>query len=291
LKRRGGAAGFGGSKANTDARMERDQDDDDDDKRLVYRVCSKMNPEAKRSRMLESGDSTEVKKRKEVSGVLDSVGMTGRVKTEMLTLEDTVAKSGSAEGSIPSAKPCTMSASPVKAEEKKYSTSSSDNSHLREVWGESAEVEDKRLLASAGMKGRLYGRKRKFVGNIEVEKNAVSPSAHPESSAKTDSTANSGHEASESQSAPLGLKDGHDGERLSGDSRAEKSEMGSYVDGNEDISPMSRRNRREPKVPGKLIPLLDCLRTVCAHKYAPVFKHNHDHQVKRTKEEKCMVYI
>jgi hypothetical protein len=285
LKRRGGA---GGSKANHDARIEHDPDDDDDDKRLVYRVSSKMNPEAKRSRLLESGDSTEVK-RKEASGLLNGLCMAGRVKTEMLTLEDTVAKSGSAEGSIPSSKPNNMmSASPVKAEEKKYSTSSSDNSHLREVWGESAEVEDKRLT-SAVMKGRLYGRKRKFVGNIEVEKNAISPSAHPESSAKTDSTANSGHDLSESQSAPLGSKDGHDVERLSGDSRAEKSEMGSYIDGNEDISPMSRRNKREPKVTGKLIPLLDCLRTVCAHKYAPVFKHNHENQVKKKKN--CRVYI
>ncbi|KAG6557529.1 hypothetical protein Mapa_000803 [Marchantia paleacea] len=61
----------------------------------------------------------------------------------------------------------------------------------------------------------------------------------------------------------------------------EKSEVGSSMDSIEDMSPSSRKNRREPKVPGKFLPLLECLRVICAHKSAPLFKQRQDYQEKR----------
>ncbi|XP_057840754.2 uncharacterized protein LOC131050574 isoform X2 [Cryptomeria japonica] len=41
----------------------------------------------------------------------------------------------------------------------------------------------------------------------------------------------------------------------------------------DEMSSMSQRSRREAKVPGKLLPLLECLRTISAHKFGPIFKH------------------
>ena len=46
-----------------------------------------------------------------------------------------------------------------------------------------------------------------------------------------------------------------------------------------ETSPMSKRSRREPKVTGKLLSLLECLRSITSHKFGPVFKHKHESQV------------
>lgn len=90
----------------------------------------------------------------------------------------------------------------------------------------------------------------------------------------------SSHEGSDSaheQSKDGGDNDGEDEERKPGtrdygESQVDKSEAGSPVDGLDDMSPSSRRNRKEPRVPGKLFPLLEVLRKVCNHKSAYLFK-------------------
>jgi len=45
--------------------------------------------------------------------------------------------------------------------------------------------------------------------------------------------------------------------------------MEDRMEGTDEIetSPMSRRSRREPKAPGKLLPLLECLRAITSHKF------------------------
>lgn len=55
------------------------------------------------------------------------------------------------------------------------------------------------------------------------------------------------------------------------------------MEGTDEIetSPMSRRSRREPKVPGKLLPLLECLRTITSHKFGSLFKHKLESQNKQ----------
>ncbi|GLJ17997.1 hypothetical protein SUGI_0317140 [Cryptomeria japonica] len=81
------------------------------------------------------------------------------------------------------------------------------------------------------------------------------------------------------ESGGKGLSSSHEdymSARSSGDSHMEG-------EGAEEIetSPMSRRNRREPKVPGKLLPLLECLRSISSHKFAPLFKHRLESQSKQ----------
>eukprot|EP01018_Ginkgo_biloba_P033281 Gb_11179 [translate_table: standard] len=61
----------------------------------------------------------------------------------------------------------------------------------------------------------------------------------------------------------------HQATRSSGDSHAE---------GTDEMSPMSKRSRREAKVPGKLLPLLECLRAISAHKFGSIFKHRLESQ-------------
>ncbi|KAH9331043.1 hypothetical protein KI387_003151, partial [Taxus chinensis] len=68
--------------------------------------------------------------------------------------------------------------------------------------------------------------------------------------------------------------------RSSGDSHMEGDDGGDDADQIE-TSPMSRRNRREPKVPGKLLPLLECLRSICNHKFGSLFKHKLESQNKQ----------
>ncbi|KAG0564929.1 hypothetical protein KC19_8G150500 [Ceratodon purpureus] len=90
----------------------------------------------------------------------------------------------------------------------------------------------------------------------------------------------SSHEGSDSVQERY--KDGgdHSGEREErrqrlrdyGESQIDKSEAGSPADGHDGMSPSSRRNRREPRVPGKLVPLLEVLRNICNHKSAYLFK-------------------
>lgn len=55
------------------------------------------------------------------------------------------------------------------------------------------------------------------------------------------------------------------------------------MEGTDEIetSPMSRRSRREPKVPGKLLPLLECLRSITSHKFGSLFKHKLESQNKQ----------
>lgn len=73
--------------------------------------------------------------------------------------------------------------------------------------------------------------------------------------------------------------------RSSGDSHMEDRMEGTddRMEGTDEIetSPMSRRSRREPKVPGKLLPLLECLRSITSHKFGPVFKHKRESQNKQ----------
>eukprot|EP00897_Mesotaenium_endlicherianum_P002667 jgi/Mesen1/2428/ME000157S01574 len=58
------------------------------------------------------------------------------------------------------------------------------------------------------------------------------------------------------------------------DSRAMDPE--SPLDSKEDMSPTSRRSKKEPKVPGRLQPLLEVMRSLRAHKFAPLFRHRPD---------------
>eukprot|EP01018_Ginkgo_biloba_P024263 Gb_34734 [translate_table: standard] len=67
--------------------------------------------------------------------------------------------------------------------------------------------------------------------------------------------------------------------RSSGDSHIDRA--GSQMEGTDEMSPISRRSRREPKVPGKLLPLLECLRSICSHKFGSLFKHRLESQNKQ----------
>lgn len=73
--------------------------------------------------------------------------------------------------------------------------------------------------------------------------------------------------------------------RSSGDSHMEDRMEGTddRMEGTDEIetSPMSRRSRREPKVPGKLLPLLECLRSITSHRYGHLFKHKRESQNKQ----------
>lgn len=60
--------------------------------------------------------------------------------------------------------------------------------------------------------------------------------------------------------------------------RATRSSGDSQVEGTDEMSPMSKRSRREAKVPGKLIPLLECLRAISAHKFGSIFKRRLESQ-------------
>lgn len=60
--------------------------------------------------------------------------------------------------------------------------------------------------------------------------------------------------------------------------QATRSSGDSQVEGTDEMSPMSKRSRREAKVPGKLIPLLECLRAISAHKFGSLFKHRLESQ-------------
>lgn len=60
--------------------------------------------------------------------------------------------------------------------------------------------------------------------------------------------------------------------------QATRSSGDSQVEGTDEMSPMSKRSRREAKVPGKLIPLLECLRAISAHKFGSIFKHRLESQ-------------
>uniref|UniRef100_A0A0D6R6X0 Bromo domain-containing protein n=1 Tax=Araucaria cunninghamii TaxID=56994 RepID=A0A0D6R6X0_ARACU len=75
-------------------------------------------------------------------------------------------------------------------------------------------------------------------------------------------------------------KESEDFTRSSGDSHMDTDRPGSQAEGTDEIetSPMSKRSRREPKVPGKLLPLLECLRTISSHKFGPLFRHRLESQ-------------
>lgn len=60
--------------------------------------------------------------------------------------------------------------------------------------------------------------------------------------------------------------------------QATRSSGDSQVEGTDEMSPMSKRSRREAKVPGKLLPLLECLRAISAHKFGSIFKHRLESQ-------------
>lgn len=265
---------------------------DDDDKRMVRKAMVEKNfLDALSSLPVESADSTEGKGQEALAAkTLCLEPLTIKVKKEILACkeEDEIVP-GLGAVKVGGEHSGRLSTGPLNAEGRNRSASSTENSLLHEVWGESVEAVDKEMKR-ANKRRRLLGRDRKRKATtfnttgLEGVRGATEPPRQVEFAVKTESMTNS-HEASESMHSPVGKMDNdaeawHQIERLSGDSRFEKSEVGSYVDGNEDISPMSRRNRREPKVSGKLIPLLESLRTICAHRCAPSFRHNQEPEVR-----------
>ncbi|KAL3684209.1 hypothetical protein R1sor_002231 [Riccia sorocarpa] len=62
----------------------------------------------------------------------------------------------------------------------------------------------------------------------------------------------------------------------------ERIEVASSMDSIEDTSPSGRKSKKEPKIPGKFLPLLECLRVICAHKSAPLFRQRQEYQEKRS---------
>lgn len=105
----------------------------------------------------------------------------------------------------------------------------------------------------------------------------LEPSSPVESSAGgLESKMPSSHEGSDSvheQYKDSGDERRRGGTRNYGESHVfDKSEAGSPIDGNDAMSPSSRSNRKEPRVPGKLVPLLEVLRRLCSHKSAYLFK-------------------
>lgn len=105
----------------------------------------------------------------------------------------------------------------------------------------------------------------------------LEPSSPVESSAGgLESKIPSSHEGSDSvheQYKDSGDERRRGGTRNYGESHVfDKSEAGSPIDGNDAMSPSSRSNRKEPRVPGKLVPLLEVLRRLCSHKSAYLFK-------------------
>eukprot|EP00250_Pteridium_aquilinum_P019715 c24548_g2_i1 orf=365-3709(-) len=268
-----------------------------DDKRMVRKALGAKNfLDTVCNLPVESADSTEGKGHKVLATKMSCQDpLAVKVKKEMLACKEEdgiVPGSGATKvvGDL-SRKLNVVSHGALNSEVRNQSASSTENSLLHEVWGESAEVVNKEMKP-VSKRRRLIGRdsrKRKATtfnttGPEDVRGVADLP-RQVESAVKTESMTIS-HEASESMHSPGGKEENdteawHQVERLSGDSRFEKSEVGSYVDGNEDVSPMSRRNRREPKVSGKLIPLLESLRTVCAHRCAPFFRHNQEPEENR----------
>ncbi|MCO5570162.1 hypothetical protein L7F22_023879 [Adiantum nelumboides] len=253
---------------------------DVDDKRHVRKALGERGlAEAMCSLPVESADSTEGKGQRALAmKALNLDASTSRVKKEMLTCKeenDTLPGENTARNDKDHSRKLVIT--PMNSEKKTQSTSSIENSLHREIWGESVDV-DKEIPTRKRrkLKGRVDWKHRATdTDNLKGTSNTT-----PRTTIKSESLSTS-HEASESMQSPEG-KEGPGmeawnlSERLSGDSRFEKSEVGSYVDGNEDISPMSRRNRREPKVSGKLIPLLESLRTICAHRCGHFFRHNHE---------------
>ncbi|KAJ7563981.1 hypothetical protein O6H91_03G132700 [Diphasiastrum complanatum] len=141
----------------------------------------------------------------------------------------------------------------------------------------------------ARLRGGAHDLETADVGDIGHEKKAeterhdddttTSPASLDHSLAALDSKVSSmSHEGSGSAQEHSKDADGQQAARDYGDSQAEKSEVGSPADGIDDTSLTSKRNRREPRVPGKLQPLLECLRLICAHKFAPLFKQKQESQ-------------
>ncbi|KAH7432614.1 hypothetical protein KP509_07G030800 [Ceratopteris richardii] len=257
--------------------------DDVDDKTHVHKVLDEKSFADRKSHLsVESADSTEGKGN-QPSGprVLNPDALVANVKqeTDMCKEEQEIVRwSNMAQGDKePLRKRVANSEN-----QKNPCTSSTETSLLREVWGESAEVvtrEGKPACKRRRLMGRPAGKKNRSLGVKDAANHVVHEVAQG-SSLKTESVTIS-QEASGSLESPRS-KDGPDMdgwqqmERLSGDSRYEKSEVGSYGDGNEDVSPMSRRTRREPKVSRKLIPLLESLRRICSHRCGHFFRHNQE---------------
>ncbi|KAL2642333.1 hypothetical protein R1flu_009920 [Riccia fluitans] len=61
----------------------------------------------------------------------------------------------------------------------------------------------------------------------------------------------------------------------------EKLEVASSMDSIEDMSPSGKKSRKEGKILGKFLPLLECLRVICAHKSAHPFRQRQEYQEKR----------
>jgi hypothetical protein len=74
-------------------------------------------------------------------------------------------------------------------------------------------------------------------------------------------------------------EEGRQGTHDYGESQVDKSEAGSPGDGNDDLSSLSRRNRRDSKISRKLFPLLECLQNICSDKKAKIFKGRPEIQV------------
>ncbi|KAI5056445.1 hypothetical protein GOP47_0028263 [Adiantum capillus-veneris] len=256
--------------------------DDLDDKRYVRKALGEKSfAEAACNLPVESADSTEGKGQRALAiKALNPDASTSRIKKELLACkEEDVTLPGSNIARNDKDHSRKLVVAPMTSEKKTQSTSSTENSLHHEIWGESAEVVNKEIPTRK--RRRLMGRADRKHRARDTDDPRRMPSATPHSSSVKSESLSVSHDASESMQSPEG-KEGpdmeawHQAERLSGDSRYEKSEVGSYVDGNEDISPMSRRNRREPKVAGKLIPLLESLRTICAHRSGHFFRHNHE---------------
>jgi hypothetical protein len=263
-----------------------------DENRLVYRVSNKAGSKRKRNVLARSMDSVEGNR----GDALVSKSNTF-VKEEVLTLEDCLPDKNCGGCGVDSIEPKAASVGLLNGVEEKPVTNRSDHLQLHEVWGDSVEVADKQSALST-MNGKLYGRKRKLINatrqKVKEEKGFLPNHLEPntdtifkrESAVKAESLV-SVCEASDA----AGSKDENDVERYSANSRVEKSEMGSFVEGNEEISPMSRKIRREPKVSKKLIPLLECLRTICAHRCAHFFRHSHDHHRVRAYQYRREIFL
>eukprot|EP00250_Pteridium_aquilinum_P012500 c20763_g1_i1 orf=154-2889(+) len=220
---------------------------------------------------------------------------TSKVKIEMLTAEDAMSEPAmyKLKGGMQTlaAREFGVAISqPAKLDSKRHIAGCTENSPPREVWGESfdtqAELSKRKETFLAG--GKIQKLSLSVTEGFDEMRDDVSvPFTPADSSVKSETittsneTSDSAHASGSSGGNDDNTDTWHNAERLSGDSRVEKSEPGSLVDGNDDSSPMSKRNKREPKIAGKLIPLLDSLRTICAHKCASLFKHSRETQSNR----------
>lgn len=213
---------------------------------------------------VESADSTAIKLQKNVPSVSESKkSCQPPLKTE-LHISEATSKAATAEIIIREGNESVTSGEVVtKLEVRNSRTSSAEN------WGESAEVLDNNniteRITSRGRKGKL----NKSI-NMALKEEQLENRVQVESEEGCDSIMHN------QCGDACDTKAWNQIERLSGDSRVERSEVGSFVDTQEDISSTRRKNRREAKVSGKLLPLLESLRTICAHKIAPLFKHTHE---------------